>query len=70
VKQAIKQCRGNDRIAKNFAPFGESAVRSQDHRAFLIARIDQLEEQVAAAGHDWKVTNFVDDKEGGAGKEP
>ena len=25
--------------------------------------IDELEEQIAAAGHDWQVTDFVDDNE-------
>ena len=50
VKQAIEQCSCDDGIAKHFAPFGEAAVRSEDHRAFFIARVDQLEEQIAAAG--------------------
>ena len=31
--------------------------------AFLVSCIDELEEQIAAAGHDWQVTDFVDDKE-------
>jgi len=70
VKQAIKQCCGDDGVTKNLAPFGEAAVRSEDHRAFFIAGVDQLEEQIAAAGHDREVTNLVDDKEGGAGEEP
>src|SRR6516164_8425280 len=63
VKQAIKQCCGDDGITKNLAPFGEAAVRSEDHRAFFIAGVDQLEEQIAAAGHDREVTNLVVDKE-------
>jgi hypothetical protein len=29
VKQAIKQCCGDDGITKNLAPFGEAAVRSE-----------------------------------------
>jgi hypothetical protein len=50
VKQAIKQCCGDDGITKNLAPFGEAAVRSEDHRAFFTAGVNQLEEQIAAAG--------------------
>src|SRR4249919_1296953 len=70
VKQAIQQCRGDDWIAKHVAPLGKAAVRGEDHRAFLIAGVDQLEEQIAAAGHDRKVSDLVYNEEGGAGKEP
>lgn len=45
-------------------------VRSEDHRALVIAGVHQLEEQIAAARHDLEVTDLVDDKEGGAGEEP
>lgn len=45
-------------------------VRSEDHRALVIAGVDQLEEQIAAARHDREVTDLVDDKEGGKGEEP
>lgn len=45
-------------------------VRIEDHRALVIAGVFQLEEQVAAARRDRKVTVLVDDKEGGAGEEP
>jgi NAD(P)-dependent dehydrogenase (short-subunit alcohol dehydrogenase family) len=70
VEQAVEQCRGDDGIAKDFAPFGEAAVRSEDHRAFLVAGVDKLEEQIAAALHDRQVTDLVDDEKGGAGEEP
>ena len=50
VEQAIEQRRGDDGAAEDIAPFGKAAVRGQNHRAFLIARVDELEEQVAAAG--------------------
>jgi hypothetical protein len=30
VGQAVEQCRGDDGIAKNFVPFDEAAVRSED----------------------------------------
>jgi len=35
----------------------------------LIAGVDQLEEQIAAAGHYRQVTDFVDDEKGGTGEE-
>src|SRR6266496_6167514 len=50
VKQAIEERGGDDRIAEDLAPFGEATVRGQDHGAFLVASIDELEEQVAASG--------------------
>jgi hypothetical protein len=43
--------------------FCEAAVGGEDHGAFLVSCIDEPEEQIAAAGHDWRVTDFVDDKE-------
>jgi hypothetical protein len=70
VKQAIKQCCGDDGITKDLAPFSKAAVRSEDHRALFIAGVDQLEEQIAATGYDREVTDLVDDKKGGAGEEP
>jgi hypothetical protein len=30
--------------------------------------IDELEEQIAAAGNDWQVTDFADDKVARSGK--
>ncbi|GJE83793.1 hypothetical protein CJNNKLLH_5171 [Methylorubrum thiocyanatum] len=50
LEQSAEQRRGHDRITKHLAPFGEAAVRSQDYRPALIARVDELEEQVAARG--------------------
>jgi hypothetical protein len=45
-------------------------VRNEDHRALVIAGVDQREEQIAPARYDQEVTYLVDDKEGGAGEEP
>ena len=52
VEQAIQKRRGHNGIAKNLAPFGKTAIGCQNHGAFLIAGVDQLEEQIAAAGCD------------------
>ncbi len=48
--RSIEERGGDDRIAEDLAPFGEATVRGQDHGAFLVASIDELEEQVAASG--------------------
>lgn len=68
VEKAIEQRGGDDRIAEDITPLGEAAVGSEDHRALFVAGVDQLEEEVAAAGDDRQVTDFVDDEQGGAGK--
>ena len=52
VKKSVEQRGRDDGIAKNLAPFGKAAIRSQNHRALLVAGVDQLEEQVAGAGAD------------------
>ena len=41
----------SNRIAEDLAPFGEAAVGGEDHGALLVAGIDGLEEQIAAAGN-------------------
>ena len=48
---------------KTLAPFGEAAVGGEDHGALLVAGVDELEEQIAAAGHDGQVADLVDDQE-------
>ena len=63
VKQAVEQGRGDDGIAEELAPFGEAAVGGEDHGAFFVAGVDELEEQIAAAWHDRQVADFVDDEE-------
>ena len=37
---------------------------------FATSCIDELEEQITAAGNDWQVADFVDDKQREAAKEP
>ena len=46
VQEPIEQRGGDDGIAEDLAPFGEAAVRGQDHGAFLVAGVDELEEGV------------------------
>ena len=55
VQQPIEQRGGNDGIAEHVAPFGEAAIGREDHRAFFISRVDQLEEQIAATRRDREV---------------
>ena len=44
VKQSVQQRGRDDWISKNLTPFGETAVRSQNHGPLLVAGIHQLEE--------------------------
>ena len=50
VQEPVEQRRGDDGVTEDLAPFGEASVRGQDHGAFFIAGVDELEEQIAAAG--------------------
>ena len=70
VEQAVEQRGCDDRIAEDVAPLGKSTIGGEDHGAALVACGDELEEQVAAAGHDGQVADLVDDEQRGAGKEP
>ena len=63
VEQSIEKCGGNDWIAEDLAPFGESAIGREDHGAALVASVDELEEQIAAARNDRQIADLVDDQE-------
>ena len=63
VEKPVQQRGGDDGIAEDFAPFGKSAVRGEDHRALFVATIDELEEQIAAARRDRQVSDLVDDEQ-------
>ena|SRR5262245_227675 len=52
VKQPIEQRGRDDSIPEVVSPLGKYAVRGQDHGSAFIAGIYELEEQIAAAGHD------------------
>ena len=60
VQKSVQQGRCDDRIAENLAPFTETAIGGQDHRASLVAGVDQLEEQVACTGADGEIADLVD----------
>ena len=47
VEQAVEQGGGDDGVAEQFAPFGEAAVGGEDHGAFLVPGVDELEEQIS-----------------------
>jgi hypothetical protein len=63
LKQPIEECGSDNGIAEDLTPFCEAAVRGEYHGAFLVSCIDELKEQIAAAGNDGQVTDFVDDKQ-------
>ena len=63
VKKSVQQRGRDDWIAENLAPFGEAAIRGQDHGALLVAGVDQLEEQVAGAGADGEIADLIDDQQ-------
>jgi len=69
VEEAVEKGRGDNMVAEHFSPFGEAAVRCQDHGAFFVAGVDELEEQVAATRRHWKITDLVDDEERSARQE-
>jgi len=70
MEQPVEQRRGDDGIAEHPTSFGKAAIGGEDHGATLVARVDELEEQVAAAGDHRQVADLVDDKQGRAGEEP
>ena len=45
MKQAVKDCRGNDVILKDLAPLLGRFVRGHDDRTFFITSGDDLEEE-------------------------
>ena len=55
LEETIDERGGNDWIAEDLTPFGEFAIGREDHGATLVANVDELEEQVAAARnhHPW-----------------
>ena len=64
VQQAVQQGGGHDDVTEDGAPVLEAAIRGEDGGALLVAGIDQLEEQVGAAGLDRQVADFIDDQQG------
>ena len=62
VKKPIQQRGCDDGVSKDFPPFGKATVGSQDHGALLVAGIDELEEQIAAAGDHRQVSDLVESR--------
>jgi len=69
VEETVEQRGGDDRITEDFTPFGKATVGGEDHGAALVAGIDELEEQIPAAGNDREVTDLVDDEQSEAAEE-
>jgi hypothetical protein len=59
VQQPVEQRGGDHGVAEDLGPLAEAAVAGQDHRAALVAGVDELEEQVAAAGAHRQVAELV-----------
>src|SRR3954466_15003458 len=70
MQQSVEERGGDDRIAEDLAPFREAAVGGEDHRTFLVAGVDELEEQVAAARSERQVPDLVDDEQRKAAEVP
>ena len=70
MQEAVEQRGGDNRIAEDFSPFRKAAVGGEDHRAFLVASVDELEEQVAAAQDHRQVADLVDDEQREAAEVP
>ena len=69
MEQPVEERGGDDGIAEDVAPFGEAAVGGEDHGALFVARIDELKEQVAAAGGDRQIADLVDNEQRAAAQE-
>ena len=69
VQQSVEQRGGHYGVAEDLSPFGKAAIRGEDHGAFFIASVDQLEEQIGPALGDRQVADLIDDKQCGTGVE-
>ena len=69
VEEPVEEGRRDDGVAEDVAPFGEVPVRGEDHRAFFVSGIYDLEEQACAALRDGQATDFIDDEEQGTCEE-
>jgi hypothetical protein len=63
MQEAVEQRGGDDGIAKDVSPLGGAAVRGEDHGAVFVASVDELEEEIAAAGNDREVADLVDNEQ-------
>lgn len=63
MEETIQQSGRHDGISKDFTPLCKAAVGGQDHRAFFIARVNELEEQIGATLRDWEVSDLIDNQQ-------
>ena len=63
MQKPVEKRGGDHGVSKNIAPLCKAAIGRQDHCPFLVAGVDELEEQVAAAGDDREITDLVDDQQ-------
>lgn len=61
MQKPVEKRGGDHGVSKNISPFCKAAIRCQDNCPFLVAGVDELEEQIAAAGDDREITDLVDD---------
>ena len=69
VQKPIEQRGSHYRIAKDLAPLCKAAVGGQDRGAFLVAGIDELEEQIGSPRRDRQISDLINDQESGSGEE-
>ena len=69
VQKPIEQRGGDHGIAEDLAPFGKAAIGGEDHGAFFVASIDELEEEIAAARYYRQIADLVDDQQREAAEE-
>ena len=63
VQEAVEQRGCHHGVAVRRSPFGKAAVGGEDHGAAFVAGVDQLKEQVPAAGDDGEVADLIDDQQ-------
>jgi hypothetical protein len=63
VKDAIEQPGGQHAVTGGGAvPTAEGEIRGEDHRAALVAALDDLEEQVGVLA-EWQIADLVNDQQ-------
>lgn len=63
VQEPVEDRSGDNRIGQHGAPWGNAAVRRDQHGAGFVAAADQLEEQMRRVGLQRQVAEFVDDQQ-------
>lgn len=70
LPEAIEQRGCDDGITEHLAPFGEDAVGGEDHSTLFVAGVDELEEQVTAAGRHREIADLIDHQQRSPAQEP